>query len=114
MMVTLLVISAITAGLMPVNAATNQLSATRLNVDKTERVSDVKLIPSNSLFFASPVETVDLSTIDERISEAEQATPVEEDTAAPLWYLNAYGYTTITSPTAVSYTHLTLPTTPYV
>ena len=103
-MVTLLVISAITAGLMPVNAATNQLFATRLNVDKTERVSDVKLIPSNSLFFASPVETVDLSTldestIDERISEAEQAAPVEEDTAAPLWYLNAYGYTTITSPT---------------
>jgi hypothetical protein len=104
MMVALLVISAITAGLMPVNAATNQLSATRLNVDKPARVSDVKPIPSNSLFFARPVETVDLSTldestIDERISEAEQAAPVEEDTAAPLWYLNAYGYTTITSPT---------------
>ena len=89
---------------MPVNAATNQLSATRLNVDKPARVSDVKPIPSNSLFFSRPVETVDLSTldestIDERISEAEQAAPVEEDTAAPLWYLNAYGYTTITSPT---------------
>ena len=89
---------------MPVNAATNQLSATRLNVDKPARVSDVKQIPSNSLFFSRPVETVDLSTldestIDERISEAEQAAPVEEDTAAPLWYLNAYGYTTITSPT---------------
>ena len=89
---------------MPVNAATNQLSATRLNVDKPARVSDVKPIPSNSLFFSRPVETVDLSTldestIDEKISEAEQAAPVEEDTAAPLWYLNAYGYTTITSPT---------------
>jgi len=107
MMVALLVISAITAGLMPVNAATNQLSATRLNVDKPARVSDLKPIPSNSLFFSRPVETVDLSTldestIDERISEAEQAVPVEEDTAAPLWYLNAYGYSTITSPTVDS------------
>ena len=103
-MVALLVISAITAGLMPVNAATKQLSATRLNVDNPARVSDLKPIPSNSLFFSRPVETVDLytldeSTIDERISEAEQAAPVEEDAAAPLWYLYAYGYTTITSPT---------------
>ena len=64
-MVTLLVISAITAGLIPVNAATNQLSATRLNVDKPARVSNVKPIPSNSLFFSRPVETVDLSTLDE-------------------------------------------------
>jgi hypothetical protein len=103
-MVALMVISAITAGLLPVNAATNQLSATRLNVDKLARVSDVKPTPSNSLFFSRPVETVDLSTldestIDERISEAEQAAPVEEGTTAPLWYLNAYGYTTITNPT---------------
>lgn len=103
MMMALLIISAITAGLMPVNAAANQLSATRLNVaPNPERVIEAKPVPSNSLsrtVEAVDFSTLDESTIDERISEAEKAAPMEEDTAAPLWYLNAYGYTTITSPT---------------
>jgi hypothetical protein len=41
---------------------------------------------------------LDESAVDERINEAEKAEPVEEVTVSVLWYLNAYGYTTIDSP----------------
>jgi len=106
MMIALLVISTNTAGLIPVNAVTNQLSARRLNTAQVKPaiVTEVKPVPSNSLSISRPIQAVDLSTldesiIDEPISEAEKAAPIEEDRGVPLWYLNAYGYTTITSPT---------------
>jgi hypothetical protein len=109
MMVVLLIISALTAGIIPAYAAPNQLSAKRVtNVSKlkpapTNTVNEVKPAPTNAIREAKPAITVDLSdldesTVDERINEAEIAEPVEEVTRSVLWYLNTYGYTTADSP----------------
>jgi hypothetical protein len=98
MMVVLLIISAFTAGLIPAFAAPNQLSAKRLT-----NVAELKPIYTNIVQEVRPVPTLDLSefdesTVDEKISEAEGAEPIEEVKGAVLWYLNAFGYTTTNSP----------------
>jgi hypothetical protein len=91
----LLIITAITAGLIPVYAATNQLTST-----ETPNKAQVKPAPMNTIRNANPVIAQDLSdldetTIDKKISEAENAEPIEEEVerAPPIWYLNAYGVT---------------------
>jgi len=98
MMVVLLIISALTAGLIPAYAVQNQLSAKRV-----PNAFERKPAPTNTIREVKPAITVDISeldesTVDERISEAENAEPVEEVTGSVLWYLNAYGYTTVESP----------------
>lgn len=99
MMMTLLVISVITAGLIPVYAAT---SVTDARQARPLAVSDSP-VPYKNLKEAIQVQAADLSTldestIDEQISKAREAETVEEDTGSPIWYLNANGYTTITEP----------------
>ena len=98
MMVTLLIISALTAGLIPVYAAPSRLTAKRI-----PNIADLKPASTNTIREVKPAISVDLSdldesTVDERISEAEKAEPVEEVTGSVLWYLNTYGYTTADSP----------------
>lgn len=105
MMITLLIISTITAGLLPVYGTTNQLSAN--NIQKTRvkptLVAKERLLV-NKFSTVRNAKAVDLSamdesTINERIREAEKAAPIEDTDRPPLWYLNTYGYSTIVSPT---------------
>jgi hypothetical protein len=95
MMGILLIISALTAGLIPVYAATNQLTA-----KETPNRVQLKPTATNTIREVKPVIIQDLSdldesTIDKKISEAENAAEIEEEAerAPPLWYLNAYGVT---------------------
>jgi hypothetical protein len=97
MMIVLLIISALTSGLIPAYAAQNQISAKRI-----PNTAVLRPAPSNTIREVKPAITVDLSdldesAVDERINVAVKAEPVEEVTVSVLWYLNAHGYTTIDS-----------------
>ena len=99
----LLIISAITASLIPVYAVPTALSEEKTVDVKPIRISENKRVSTNAFTNVRRLEAVDLSTldessIDERINEARNADSIDDESAAPLWYLNSYGYTTITSP----------------
>jgi hypothetical protein len=94
-MIVLLMITALTAGLIPAYATTTQLTPkrvpknTQLKPALTNIVREVKPVVSNDL------SDLDESIIDKKIIEAENAEPIEEDgMPTPLWYLNAYGVST--------------------
>ncbi|GAG81182.1 unnamed protein product, partial [marine sediment metagenome] len=107
MMSVLLIISALTVGLIPAIAAPD-----RYALEKTTNIKQVKPIPmtdlqsrpvTNTLTQVKPAYGLDLSdldtsSIDDRILDAEEADPIEENTETVLWYLNAYGYTVIDDP----------------
>jgi hypothetical protein len=101
MIIVLLIISTLTAGLIPVYAAPNQLTV--IQSEEARSITKVKPAPLNTLTARRQLEVVDLSNldeskIDERISEAQNAEPIKEDVGSPLWYLHAYGYTINSEP----------------
>ncbi|MFC1803351.1 hypothetical protein ACFL0D_05225 [Thermoproteota archaeon] len=98
MMVVLLIISALTAGLIPAYAVPNQLSAKRIPNAAVLKPAPTNTIREVKSAVITDLSDLDESTVDKRISEAENAEPVEEVTGSVLWYLNAYGYTTAESP----------------
>lgn len=95
MMMALLIISVLTASIVQALADSNQLSAQQFTNTAELSVRAVKNVkPTISV---DPPE-FDEKTIDDRISEAEIAEPIEEVKGSVLWYLNTYGYTTSDSP----------------
>lgn len=105
MIISLLLIITITASLVPVYAAPINLAAEKRSI---ERVKPAKITDRNAKPFptlartqqleAYDISSLDESTIDERIDEAEKAISIDDDSGAPLWYLYAYGYSTISDP----------------
>ncbi len=106
MMVVLLIIAALTAGIIPTYAVPTQLTDKRAlrSVElKPAPATEHKPALTNTIREARPANIVDIadldeSTIDTRISEAEKAESIEEVTGSVLWYLNANGYTIAESP----------------
>ena len=106
MMVVLLIIAALTAGIIPTYAVPTQLTDKRAlrSVElKPATATEHKPALTNTIREARPANIVDIadldeSTIDTRISEAEKAESIEEVTGSVLWYLNANGYTIAESP----------------
>ena len=99
MMTSLLIISALLATFMPVFAAPNQLAVR--DTDKPVQAVEAKPVPANTLTTVqAPIDLSELddSKIDERIEQAQKAESIEENIESPLWYLHAYGYTTIIEP----------------
>jgi len=100
----LLVITALTAGLVPVFASTNQLTDTEKPYIRSTDKPQPK--PANTLTAVKPITAQDLSdldesTVDDTLSKALEAEEIpEEDVnrAPPLWYLNAYGVTIFEDP----------------
>jgi hypothetical protein len=103
MMITLLLITAITTGLFPVYAAPNTLSSNNMKAKKTRPVaSELSAKPIRAqpnLVNVDDLSTLDAESIDKQITDAVEAEPTDEDTGAPLWYLYSYGYSTIDGPT---------------
>ena len=100
----LVIITALTASLVPVFASTNSLTvAEKQTVTSTNQI---QIKPMNTLAPVEPSPVVDLSdldesTVEETIDKALEAEEIpEEDTrlTPPLWYLNAYGYTIVEDP----------------
>jgi hypothetical protein len=95
MMMALLIISVLTAGIVPAFADPNQLSAKKITNTARPRVSAVKNVKPT---ISADLPEFDEKIVDDRISEAELAEPIEEVKRSVLWYLNTYGYTTSVSP----------------
>ena len=98
-----LIITALTAGLIPVNASTNSLTAVeKQRITKTNQIQ----IKPNTLAIVQTSPVVDLSNLDEstieknieKALEAEEIPEEETRLTPPLWYLNAYGYTIVDDP----------------
>jgi hypothetical protein len=100
----LLVITALTAGILPVFASTNQLTAAKKPMITNAVRPEVK--PANGVSaekptFAEELPDLDKQAIDEIIDQAIAADEVPEDDASiapPLWYLNSFGVTMADDP----------------
>lgn len=92
----LLIITALTAGLIPVYASTNQLTA-NVKPEKTQlKPALVNTVRKEKPVLVQDLSDLDESNIEDKIDQALDAVEIEEEEATrapPLWYLNAYGVT---------------------
>ena len=100
----LLIITALTAGLVPVFATTNQLTANEKSLIRGVDIPQpqpAKSLTAISPYIASDLSDLDESTIDDIIDKVLNAEEIPEEDAkrtSPLWYLNAYGVTIVEDP----------------
>jgi hypothetical protein len=98
MITSLLIISALFATLVPVFAAPTQLAAGDTYSIQAVEAKPVQVKSLTAIQAPSDISEYDASKVDNRIQEAENAAPIEEDVESPLWYLNALGYITNDEP----------------
>ena len=97
MLIILMIITALTASIIPAFATTSQLTTRKISIAEVapsyaNTIREEKPAPSSDL------SDLDESTVDDTIDKAVESEPVEELTGSVLWYLNTYGYTTPENP----------------